>query len=230
MPCSFWPRQTGSSSRTSCRAVPRPSTLPWPKMANTPANSGARVPSSSSVRCARIQRTSACEAVSRTRPTRLARSVRSGAVVSPMVMRGLPEVDGLTGPYRGGTSHVRTARRVPDAARGGGHRAARVGRHVVPLPPYPRVGGVVAERHRTPLARPGQHVEVVHRVAGSGDARPVLAVRDEHHVAVTHLQRLVQLRQAGLRVLRAGVGAVDAEAVAARGHLVAACDAVVVDL
>ena len=59
MPCSFWPRQVGSSSPASCSAVPSPSTLPCPKIAKTPANSGTGVPSSSSERCAVIQRTSA---------------------------------------------------------------------------------------------------------------------------------------------------------------------------
>src|SRR3954451_12723698 len=44
-------------------AVPRPSTLPCPKIANTPGNSGTSVPSSSTPRCATSQRTSACAVV-----------------------------------------------------------------------------------------------------------------------------------------------------------------------
>ena len=50
IPCSVWPRQVGSWSRTSCSAVPSPSTLPCPKMPKTPGNSGTSVPSSSSLR------------------------------------------------------------------------------------------------------------------------------------------------------------------------------------
>ena len=45
MPCSFWPRHVGSSSLTSSSAGPRQVTLPWPKMANTPGNSGCGEPS-----------------------------------------------------------------------------------------------------------------------------------------------------------------------------------------
>ena len=79
MPCSFWPRQVGSSSRTSCSAVPSPSTLPWPKIAKTPGNSGTSVPSSSSERCAIIQRTSACAVVSRIVPVISVPPVPSGS-------------------------------------------------------------------------------------------------------------------------------------------------------
>ncbi len=63
--CSFCPRQVGSSSLTASSASLRQVTLPWPKMANTPGNSGTSAPSSS-VRCARSQRTSACAMVRRT--------------------------------------------------------------------------------------------------------------------------------------------------------------------
>ncbi len=45
IPCSFWPRHVGSSSRASYSAVPRQVTLPWPKIANTPGTSGASAPS-----------------------------------------------------------------------------------------------------------------------------------------------------------------------------------------
>ena len=38
--CSFWPRQVGSSSFTGSSASPRQVTLPWPKIAKTPAKSG----------------------------------------------------------------------------------------------------------------------------------------------------------------------------------------------
>src|SRR5947199_106650 len=37
MPCSFWPRNTGSASRASCSASPSASTLPCPKIPNNPA-------------------------------------------------------------------------------------------------------------------------------------------------------------------------------------------------
>ena len=70
--CSFWPRQVGSSSLTASSASLRQVTLPWPKIANTPGNSGTSAPSIS-VRCAISQRTSACAMVSRM-----------------VVMRGLP--------------------------------------------------------------------------------------------------------------------------------------------
>jgi hypothetical protein len=43
--CSLWARQVGRTSRTWCSASPRPATLPWPKIAQTPANSGASAPS-----------------------------------------------------------------------------------------------------------------------------------------------------------------------------------------
>jgi hypothetical protein len=45
MPCSFWPRQVGSSSRASSSACPRHVTLPCPKIAYTPGNNGASLPS-----------------------------------------------------------------------------------------------------------------------------------------------------------------------------------------
>ena len=38
--CSFWPRQVGSTSWTGSSASPRQVTLPWPKIAKTPAKSG----------------------------------------------------------------------------------------------------------------------------------------------------------------------------------------------
>ena len=62
--CSLWARKVGSMSRTPDKASPRPATLPWPKIAQTPPNSGTVSPSSE-VRCAAIARTSACAAVSR---------------------------------------------------------------------------------------------------------------------------------------------------------------------
>ena len=40
IPCSFWPRQVGSTSCARSSSWPRQVTLPWPNMANTPANSG----------------------------------------------------------------------------------------------------------------------------------------------------------------------------------------------
>src|SRR5580765_3498595 len=45
MPCSFWPRHVGSSSRASSSACPRHVTFPCPKIANTPGNNGASRPS-----------------------------------------------------------------------------------------------------------------------------------------------------------------------------------------
>src|SRR6187200_3114762 len=45
MPCSFWPRHVGRSSRASSSACPRHVTLPCPKIANTPGNNGAASPS-----------------------------------------------------------------------------------------------------------------------------------------------------------------------------------------
>ncbi len=47
MPCSFWPRQVGNTSRTSSSAGPRHVTLPWPKMAKAPGKSGCTEPSMS---------------------------------------------------------------------------------------------------------------------------------------------------------------------------------------
>ena len=49
-PCPARSGRARSAARraTSCSAVPSPSTLPWPKIPNTPANSGTSVPSSSS--------------------------------------------------------------------------------------------------------------------------------------------------------------------------------------
>ncbi len=45
MPCSFWPRHVGNTSRTSSSAGPRHVTLPWPKMAKAPGKSGCGEPS-----------------------------------------------------------------------------------------------------------------------------------------------------------------------------------------
>ena len=47
IPCSFWPLQVGSASWACSSSWPRQVTLPWPKMANTPANSGTTPPSTS---------------------------------------------------------------------------------------------------------------------------------------------------------------------------------------
>ena len=47
IPSSVWPRQTGISSRCCSRAWPRLVTFPWPKIANTPGNSGTSRPSTS---------------------------------------------------------------------------------------------------------------------------------------------------------------------------------------
>ena len=92
IPSSVLPRQVGSRSRSSNRAVPRPSTLPCPKMPNTPANRGTSLPSRSSDRWAIIQRTSACAVVSRTvfGGRCAARALPAGAlaiVVAPRVPR-----------------------------------------------------------------------------------------------------------------------------------------------
>ena len=45
MPCSFCPRHVGKVSFTASSAGPRQVTLPWPKMAKAPANSGRSSPS-----------------------------------------------------------------------------------------------------------------------------------------------------------------------------------------
>ena len=64
MPCSFWPRNTGSSSRASYSASPSDSTLPCPKIPNTPANRQCSSPSTYVLWATRY-RTSACAVVSR---------------------------------------------------------------------------------------------------------------------------------------------------------------------
>ena len=92
------------------------------------------------------------------------------------------------------------------------------------------MGRVVAEGHRALVRRAGHHVEVVHRVAGRSRARTVVAVRHQDHVVVAHLEGLVDRRQPGLVVLRAGVGAVEAAADTGRSDLVGSGDPVVVDL
>ena len=65
IPCSFWARCVGRRSRASSRALPRPSTFPCPKIANTPGNSGTSS-SSTIVRCAMRKRTIAWAVVSLT--------------------------------------------------------------------------------------------------------------------------------------------------------------------
>src|SRR2546423_15273078 len=59
------------------------------------------------------------------------------------------------------------------------HGTARIRSLVFPRIPDPRVRRVVAERHRARVAGTGENVQVVHRVVRSGDARPVVPVRDE---------------------------------------------------
>jgi hypothetical protein len=51
MACSLWARNVGKASRADHSASPKPATLPWPKMAHTPANR-ERLSPSMSVRCA----------------------------------------------------------------------------------------------------------------------------------------------------------------------------------
>ncbi len=53
--------------------------------------------------------------------------------------------------------------------------------------------GVVAERHRPLRCRAGQHVQVIHIVAGRRHGRAVVAVRDQHHVAAANLGQHVDL-------------------------------------
>ncbi len=48
------------------------------------------------------------------------------------------------------------------------------------------MGGVVAKSHAPPQAGTGEHVEVVERVTGSGDARPVVAAGDAKNVTIAH--------------------------------------------
>src|SRR6185503_8046765 len=38
--CSWWARRVGSLRRAACSAGPSPATLPWPKIAHTPAKRG----------------------------------------------------------------------------------------------------------------------------------------------------------------------------------------------
>src|SRR5690606_36318504 len=104
-----------------------------------------------------------------------------------------------------------------------GHRAARIGLLIGPRVADPAVRRVVTERHRALVGRAGEHVEVVHGVAGCGDARTVVAARDEEHVAVPHGHGRVDRPVAGVR-------AVHAEALPARLQPVAAGDPEVVDL
>ena len=60
---------------------------------------------------------------------------------------------------------------------------------LLPRVAHPVVRRVVAERHRPLAAGAGEHVEVVQRVAGRGDARAVVAALDEEHVAVADASR-----------------------------------------
>ena len=50
MPCSFCPRHVGMTSFTASSAGPRQVTLPWPKIANTPGNSGCSSDPSTAIR------------------------------------------------------------------------------------------------------------------------------------------------------------------------------------
>ena len=45
---------------------------------------------------------------------------------------------------------------------------------------------VITKGHASFVARTSEHVEVVHRVAGGGHARAVIAPRNQEHVAVGH--------------------------------------------
>ena len=73
-----------------------------------------------------------------------------------------------------------------DRLRGAHQRHAGIGRRPVQVSPDPGVGRIVAEADRARVARPGQHVEVVHRIVGRRDAGPVIAARHQEHVAVAH--------------------------------------------
>src|SRR5690554_2600866 len=66
MPCSLWARQVGSASLAACSASPMAETLPWPKIAQTPAKYGTCSPSTTTC-CAASQRTVAWAAVRRMR-------------------------------------------------------------------------------------------------------------------------------------------------------------------
>ncbi len=74
------------------------------------------------------------------------------------------------------------------------------------IPADPLVSRVEADAPGA-LARTGHHVQVVHRMPGRSDTRPVVPARDQEHVAVAHGDRLVDLPVEG-------IGAVQAEAVA----------------
>ena len=62
--CSLWARSVGRTSRAAYSASPSAATLPCPNMAQTPANTRRRSPSTS-VHCAAMARTRACATVSR---------------------------------------------------------------------------------------------------------------------------------------------------------------------
>src|ERR1019366_5162721 len=121
-------------------------------MANTPANKGTSVPSSSSERCATIHRTSACAVVSRTVP-------EAGVVVGSSVrVIWDSEASGWSWGWICGRSGAGDQAQPVETAVGRRDGTAWVERLVGPRVPYPRVGRVIAERYRAVGSRSGQNV------------------------------------------------------------------------
>jgi len=88
--------------------------------------------------------------------------------------------------------------------------------------------GIVAEVHRAVVVRSGQHIQVVHRVAGRRDAGTVITPRHEERVAVEHGDIGIDF-EVGVGEWP-GVGAVHAEAVRRVVRRAGLADAEVVDL
>src|SRR5690606_30447724 len=89
--CSLCARNTGRRARACSSASPIPVTLPCPKIANTPWNSGSSAPSIS-VRCPASQRTRACAIVRRIVFLAMPASLRRRASSSPRA-RTAPHAD-----------------------------------------------------------------------------------------------------------------------------------------
>ena len=130
IPCSFWPRHVGSSSRASCSA--------WPE-ARDVAVAEDREHAGNERRLDAVDHRALGDEVAHDR-------------------------------LGGGRPVTRLTGHPAAASSGSADRRASL-----PRVAHPVVGRIVAERHRPLAARPGEHVEVVQRVAGRGDARPVVA-------------------------------------------------------
>src|SRR4051812_32384650 len=113
MPCSLWARYVGSSWRAACRASPMPATLPWPKIAQHPANSGTSWPSISA-RWAHRNLTKAWAMVRRT----VGIGPPSGSVVLVLIASDLDRRPGLQRLCRGIGQHQRAASVLAGRRRG----------------------------------------------------------------------------------------------------------------